>query len=275
MQRISFFFLILLVLASCKKDETPASDNNTPTTPALPEAYAALEGLFEGEGIGAAVNLTQDVVILFNMDGDRYVWLEDGEIQAEFNITDEGNLFEDCLFDHIGAATVTNNARVYVYDEDGEHYTYANFDPDEAPGAWNDESLLSWSEDSWNVELWGTDYTNPFNSIGCMWNFSNYGSGCFDAYEDSYTTWMVKGNGKEIVQYYNNGAFAEPMDIEYFTAENNCGGPDGLLPFERIGAAFRIVYPNMIQDVIFNFEGTHFCYYSVSEGVVSEPYSIY
>jgi hypothetical protein len=85
---------------------------------------------------------------------------------------------------------------------------------------------------------------------------------------------MANEDGDEIVEY-TSGEFQNEEDIDEWTAENNCGGPDGLLPIENIGAICRYVKPNMIQEIFFNEEGTQFCFYTVSEGIFSEIYDLY
>ena len=88
--------------------------------------------------------------------------------------------------------------------------------------------------------------------------------------------WMVNGGGDQIIRWspesfeWESSAF----HIEAFTVVNHCDGPDGLLPFERIGAICRIVRPNMIQKLYFSEDGMSFAYQSVSEGIFSEVYEL-
>ena len=275
MKQFMLILALVLSLAACKKEETTTTPDTSDPGPAWSEKYTALAGIFEGEGIGAACNVSDDVVVFFNVEGTRFAWLEDAEIQWVGSVNDATSPFEDCPISNVGAAVITNSNRFYVYDLDGENYVGSTISNDLTEG-WMNPDLISWYSSTSQTYQWGDDGTNPFGTIGAMWRFSNTGSDCFDASESSQFTWMLNGNGTKVSRYDgSNGEFDEELPLSNWTAENNCGGPDGLLPFESVGAACRIVYPNMIQDVFFNSEGTQFCYYSVSEGVLSEVFDLY
>jgi hypothetical protein len=262
-----------VAISSCKKEDTPA-----PATPidTFPAEFQALRGIFNGEGIGAAVNLSEDVILLFNLDGSRYAWFEENEIKAEYQLSDNDGHFDGLAFNDIGAAVLMYEYRIYFFDEDGERYTSADFDPENVEGGWNNSNLFSFNSGFSEVESWGPDNTIPYFEVGAMWNFSDPGTDCFDAEENYDGMWIVNGAGTKMI-YWQPLTFVwgDEYDTEDWTAENNCGGPDGLMPYDRIGAACRYVKPNLIQELFFNEDGTKFWYYTVSEGVFSEVLSLY
>lgn len=76
---------------------------------------------------------------------------------------------------------------------------------------------------------------------------------------------IIDGDGDRIQPFsVSEFAFVDgPFDTAIWTAENNCGQLDGIMHFEKIGAAYHNVEPHRIQDIIFNGDGTQFCYYTV------------
>ena len=110
-----------------------------------------------------------------------------------------------------------------------------------------------------------------------MWNLSNPGEGCFDAFLEYDVLLMADSNGDELQPYsIENFFFSDgPFPTEIWTAENNCGGPDGIMPFEAIGAATQYVLPNKIMNIFFNQDGTQMVFYTLSEGEFSEIYDLY
>jgi len=242
----------------------------------LPAEFQAWADIFEGEGIGAAVNLTEDILILFNLEGDRFAWFEDQEITAVYDLSENNHVLESYPLDNVRAALVMGGNDLYLFDEDGETYAVAyNFDPSQADGSWDDDDFLEFDQETYNIGSgWSFGYDYPFNDIEAAWNYSYDNGTCFDAQADQSYSWL--SNGDEVGLFYQPGNYwIQNQELEYWTAENNCGGPDGLVPFEFIGAACRYYKPNVIQEIIFNEDGTQFCYYNVSEGIFSVVYDLY
>ncbi len=270
--------ILALALFSCSKDETPpVTPNPGPNPNPIPTEFQALAGIFNGNGIGAAVNPTEDVLLLFNQAGDRYAWFEDNEIKSEMAINDPASIFANYQLNDIGAAVLFTNSTLYFFGTDGDEYQAVGIDVDDFEGRWNDAGLITFNQTVNALTEWGPDFTCPFPTIGAMWNRSNPGSTCFDQSVDHNDTWMVHGNGDEVVLYNSpSGGFFNPdEELENWLAENNCGGPDGLIPFEKISAACRYVLPNKIQNLFFSEDGTQFTFYNVSEGVFSPIYDLY
>lgn len=274
-----YILLAMFVLISCSKDETPNENgNNDPSGPTLPTEFQDFAGIFDGEGVGAAINLTEDIVILFSTEGDRYAWFEEGEVHAVRSFSDQESHFDDDFrIDQVGAATLVNNSTAYFFDTLGSHYSTATFDPADADEGWNNSNLFSFSSNLHDLTEWGPDNTCPFAAVGAAWPWTDPNEDCFDASIDDEWIHMVNKAGDEYVYYYSpdGGSFDPAEELENWTATNNCNGPDGLIPFEKVGAAFRYIRPNMIQEIFFNEDGTQFCYYAVSEGEFSEVYNLY
>lgn len=266
---LAFVFL----LNSCAKDDTTSPSGGGSSAPSLPEEFQDFANIFDGEGVGAAINLTEDILLLFNKSGTRYAWFEEQEVKNVLSVNGSDTHFQDCTINDIGSGMHWTNTRVYLFNEDGERYTYFDFDPSDIEGGSSNFNIFTFSTGYHETHQWGPDNTSPFNEIGCMWPYTSPGSGCFDAYEETAKAWMVNRYGDEIVYY--DGYFGAEMDLEDWTAENNCGGQDGLVPFDRIGAVCRYVKANAIQEIFFNEEGTKFCFHSVSEGIFSEIYDLY
>lgn len=269
--------LLASLLFSCTKDDTPPTPTPGSTGPTIPTEFQAWAGIFNGNGIGAAVNVTEDVILLFNQDGDTYAWFEDNEIKATDAINSATSIFSGYALGDVGAATLQNNSTLYFFGTDGDEYQVAGVDVNDFEGRWNEPGLINMNPTTFALTVWGPDFTCPFARIGAMWNMSNPGNSCFDQSQDIENLWMVNDLGDEVVRYNGaNGGFFHPdEELENWTAENNCGGPDGLVPFTHISAACRYVLPNKIQDIFFSADGKQFCYYNVSEGVFTEIYDLY
>lgn len=276
----SILFAGLVFLAmSCKKEEPTPVPTPEPDVQVndLPTEFQYIKQIFNGEGVGAAVNLTEDIVLIFNQAGDKYVWVEDDEIQATYSLTDATGHLEDCPLNSIGSAAVVSGAqpRVYFFDTAGMNYCSATFSVADADEGWNYNSLFTFGSSVLPLTGWGPDNC-PFTNIRAMWRYSNPGTTCYGASEADQIAWMVNETGDEIIKYTNTngGSFDAPIELENWTATNNCNGPDGLIPLETLGAVYRIVRPNKIQEVMFNLTGDQFCFYNVSEGVFSQVYDV-
>lgn len=281
MKKLILVSALSFLFFACKKDETDPPEAPPPPTPPvstvnLPEEFAALENIFDGNGIGAAVNLSEDILLFFNMDGDKYAWFENNQVVFTKNISDPEGHFADYALSTVGAAALLNGSTVYLFELNGENYSVFNFDMVEIDNASTNMDAFTFSNSSFSLSQWGPDNTCPFATISAMWNFSQ-ASACFTAFENDDYTWMVNGSGNRVVRYYSpdGGNFSPFIELENWIAVNHCLGPDGLIPFESIGAACRYVKPNMIQELFFNQDGKSFSMYTLGEGVFSEIYHLY
>jgi hypothetical protein len=277
MKNLFYLLAVTVFLFSCSKDDD--QPNPAPSEPqnTLPEKYRAFKNIFDGNGVGAAADLGMGVILLFNQDGDRYAWFEDGEIKVELDLDDSESIFRDAPLQSVGAAALTRDNRLYIFNEEGERFAYCNFEADEVERGWNDEDLFSWNSSSNPTNEWGPDNTIAFDRVSAMWTLANPGEGCFDAFVEYRTMNMADGNGDRLQPYDIPGFFFSdgPFDTDLWTAENNCGSADGLIPFDRISAACRFIEPNQVDEILFSADGTQFIFYTVSVGEVSEVYELY
>jgi len=277
MKKSILLFAIALTLFSCKKEDPVIEPIIDPvSTVNLPADFAALEGIFDGNGIGAAVNLTEDIVLFFNMDGDRYAWFEENQVHVVKSLDDPEGHFANYSGTTVGAAVLFNGTTLYFMDAPGNIYRTANFNVQDVDEGYIDFDVFTFSTNSHDLTEWGPDFTCPFPQVSAMLNWSQPNS-CFNASEDTQWTAMINGNGDEFSWYYSpdGGNFGTPEEIENWVFENYCNGPGGILPFDRISAACRYVKPNGIQELFFNQDGKTFTIQNVSEGVFSEIYSLY
>lgn len=276
MEKIICFLAVGLILASCDKDDD-GPNQHAPVSNNLPDSYQAWQGIFDGNGVGAAADLQSGVILLFNQDGDRYAWFEEGEIKVELGLNDNESIFRNAQLQSVGAATRTEEGRLFIFNKEGEQYTYADFDPDEAEGGWTNQDLFTWSTAFSESQEWAAGGSMAFNRISAMWTLTNDGGECNQAFVDFETIYMANGNGDQLQPYFIPESFFSdgPFDLSLWTASNLCGGPDGVMPFDQIGAACRNIGDNQIEEILFSADGTQFCYYTVSAGEVSEIFNLY
>lgn len=265
--------LISIILISCNKDNDDGPNNNSNSN--IPAEFRAFEDLFNGNGIGAAVNLRDDVILLFNMDGDQYAWFEDNEIKAAFSLSENESAFNSSSLKTVGAAGLTSENRLVIFDAAGENFTFADFNTNNISESWDDEDFFSWNSESNPIADWG-DGNYALDGLSALWNLSNTGDTCMAATVDIDIINMVDGDGDTMQPFSADGNFFSngPFPTEIFSARNNCGGENGLMPFERIGAACSYVEGDEIRDIVFNADGNQFTFYTVSEGEFSEIYEL-
>lgn len=275
MKRFLSLATVSFLLFSCNSDDDNDSSPSTSTQSEIPSEYQALEGIFNGNGVGAATDLGVGVVLLFNQNGNQYAWFEDEAIQATFSISDEASIFRDLPFTRLGAATRTAEGRLCVFDSEGERFAFADIDTDAVTGGSSNPDILSWEAQSEQTENWMG--SSAFNKISAMWTIANPNDACFGATIEYEEILMANGEGTRLQPYFIPGQFFSngPFDVNILVIENNCGGQNGVNPFTSISAACRYIEPTRIDELLFSANGMQFCFYTVSEGVVSEVYDLY
>lgn len=274
MKNVIYLGLIGIILVSCNKDDDDSPNNNS--TSNIPSEFSAFEDSFDGNGIGAAVNLKNDVILLFNIDGDQYAWFENNEIKAVFHLDNNESAFRSSALETVGAAGLMSETRLVIFDAAGENFTFADFNANNVSGNWDEVDFFSWTSESNPIAEWG-DGNYALEGLSALWNLSNVGDTCMAATVQIDIINMVDGNGDTMQPFSAQGNFFSngPFPTQIFTARNNCDGDDGMMPFEEIGAACSYVDGSEIKDIIFNAEGNQFTFYTVSEGVFSEIYDLY
>jgi hypothetical protein len=274
MKNVILLALMGMILFSCNKDDDDGPNSNSGSN--IPAEFRAFKELFNGNGIGAAVNLKDDVILLFNIDGDQYAWFEKNEIKAVFDLDDTESAFRSSSLETVGAAGLMSETRLVVFDAAGENFTFADFNANNVSASWDDAGFFSWTSQSNPISEWG-DGNYALDGLSALWNLSNTGDTCLAATVQIDIINMVDGNGNTMQPFSAQGNFFSngPFPTQIFTARNNCGGDDGIMPFDRIGSACSYVDASEIKDIIFNAEGNQFTFYTVSEGVFSEIYDLY
>lgn len=280
-------FLLILLFCSCSKD-APTGDNEQKTE--IPAPFTALAGLFDGNGIGAAVDLDEEVMLFFNMDGDQYAWYEDEEVKAIYDLQDANGPLSGIPLSSVGAAGrvaayKAERATIYFVTTQGDSYCAGRIDNTDNTGGmtghqkgqYADSNLVDFSGVIHELRIWGPDDECPFSSIGAMHSYTLMNEDCFDFYLTQRNLNMFNGEGNEFVRYWisDGGRFYDPRSFTNQTAENNCGGPDGVMAFESIAAAGTYLTRNINYDLFFSEDGKSLFYYRASEGIIDQVYPLY
>ncbi|MEM7163096.1 MAG: hypothetical protein AAF487_11730, partial [Bacteroidota bacterium] len=174
MKKIMYLIAFTFFIFSCSKDETQ-EPVPAPNTQNFPEQFSQWRGLFNGEGIGAAFNLTEDIIVLFDKDGERYAWFENEEIKFVNDLNATDSPFVNCIFNQVGASAKTREDVLYVFDDEGARYTNAAIDLDRIDGGWDDPELFDWWQSYSPTNNWGPDNTIPINSVSAIWPLTDPG----------------------------------------------------------------------------------------------------
>jgi len=291
-EKLNLFILVIIIFCACGKEDTDNSNDppmDDPTSE-IPAPFTALKGIFDGHGIGAAVDLDEEVMLFFNMDGDKYAWFEKEEIKAIYDLKDPAGPLADIPISSVGAAArqegTATIATVYFMTTQGDNYCAGKIDNANnvggrtlnMQGKYDDTDAFTFSGSLHDLAVWGPDNTCPFTNIGAMKTLSSASSDCFDFTFAQYYFHMFNKTGNQYSLYWtrDGGEFTtrEPLPFREWKAENNCGGPDGILPYSSISAAGTYLTKNILYDIFFNEDGKTLSFYKVSEGVV-ETHELY
>ncbi|HPR01551.1 MAG TPA: hypothetical protein PK066_18540, partial [Saprospiraceae bacterium] len=110
-----------LISLSCSKDPLDAVRDK------IPGAFQYLAGIFDGEGVGAVLDLRR-ATVLFNPAGDQYAWVENGEIKVIRRIDDSLSPFRKTILGSIGPSFLSIPKTAYFFDRSGSRYTTATYD---------------------------------------------------------------------------------------------------------------------------------------------------
>ena len=281
-------FLSILLLCSCSKEEPMGSESMEETKTEIPAPFTALAGLFDGNGIGAAVDLDEEVMLFFNMDGDKYAWYEDEEIKATFELDDPLGPLAHIPLGSVGAAGRISygneTATIYFVTVAGDTYCAGRIDNTDndrgmtgkMKGEYENADLVEFSGIIHELRIWGPDDECPFSSIGAFHSFS-VGNECSDYSLLLDNVLMFNGEGDEYVPYFSpdGGTFFDTLKFEDLVAENECGGPDGEMPVESIAAAGTYLTRTNNYDLFFSQDGKSLFFYKTSEGIIDQVYPLY
>lgn len=237
MKNVFLLTLFLSILFSCTKDD-PNVDIPDPIDNKLPEDFKALFNIFDGEGIGAATNLNDDIMLFISTEGTEYAWFENNEIKRTGRIDEEDGLFDGLAFSTIGGMIDYDEERLVVFNKVGGTYQWINLEPDMIKGNYNSNSHFTFSEFTYQLWEWGEDNSCPFDEVSAMFGFSKEAKGCTVEEDDDLYLWMVNEDGDKVVRYIKEAAvFESEIKIDQWRSNSICGGAPTLFPMSGIGAA--------------------------------------
>ena len=180
-------------------------------------------GVFNNEGIGAALALDQDQnnAILFNQAGDKYVLSQNGVVGQEYSLSSSDGPLAGCPLERVSAAQVQGEA-YYLFDETGEQFCIQH-----SSGAWSTIHSLF---------IWGVDGSHPFLNppvgeagVGSSLYYTNGRSIHFDS----------RGQRWVVYNPANGGSFGTSTGLEDWGGNQ---GPEFNIPFlgDGVGPALQL-----------------------------------
>ena len=242
----------------------------------LPVEFSNLFNIFEGKGIGAATNLSDDILLLFSTDGTDFAWFEDGTIKRTGKVSEEDGLFDGLAFSTVGAAIDYDEERLIFFNKVGGTYQWVDINPDLIPAGSGIDSIFDFSDETFQLWEWGPDNTCPFDEVGAMFGFSKEPQGCTNVGDDDEFMWMVSDDGNELVRYIKNpAAFESAVELEQWRSESICGGLSAIYPLNGIGAAC-VFDPDggIYRELFFSKDGLTMTIFTPSQNKFSEVYNL-
>ena len=272
MKKLLVFAIMAFSIFSCSEGlvTTPEDEN------LLPTEFRALFKIFDGQGVGAAFNLNDDIMIFFSLDGQEYAWFEDQEIKRSGRLDEPEGLFTGLAFSTVGGATSWEDDQIALFNNIGGTYQWLRFDPDLIKGNSADNTQFTLSENTNNLWEWGNDYSCPFEKAGALMGFSKVPQGCTEVGDDDDFLWIINKEGDKLSRYVKElSEFDAEIDLEQWRSESVCGGSPVVLPINTIGAV--CVYEPDGQDykeLFFTRDGTEMIILNGTKSTVTEVYSL-
>ena len=278
MKKLFFACVVLsFIMFSCTEsviiepiDQEPMAEN------LLPTEFKALFNIFDGAGLGAAVNLSDDVLLLFSKDGQEYAWFEDREIKRTGRLDEQGGQFENLAFSAIGAANPFNDDQIALFNTVGGTYQWLRFDSEMIKGNSSNNNLFELDNGTSSLWEWGNDNSCPFDKVGAVMPFSKTPEGCTSIGDDDDFIWMLNVDGDKLTRYKKETSdFDEIVELEQWRSQNVCGGFPAIFPINTIGAACVFEEDGQdSQELFFTREGTEMVVLNGTRGIVSDVFSL-
>lgn len=251
---------------------------NTPPTPTepIPAPFNALTGIFGGQGVGASVNIGDEIILFFSSNGKEYAWFEDTELKFTRKVKANNSHFSGLLFNDVGAVIDFEEEQLFFFNESGSEYQEASINPLNVQGNSADLTLFNFAPVSLELDQWGTPDACPFDEIGCAFGFSKEPLGCAMVGDDDDFLWMVSEDGDQLSRYVKATKSFDPVyDLAFWRSENVCGGSPLIFPLNSIGASC-IYEPEMedLRELYFSEDGKSFAFLNTTKGEYSEVYSL-
>lgn len=277
MRNVFILFALIFGLTACTKEDNstlpppppPEEEENN-----LPSEFAALYDIFDGEGIGAATNLNDDIILFISSEGTEYALFEDNEIKRTGNVNETGGLFDGLNFSAISSMIDIEEERIAIFNKDGNSYQWALLDPEMVAG--NSSSNIFTFEETYGLWQWGVDYSCPFTKITAAFGFSKEAEGCATTEDDDKYLWMVDEDGDAVTRYVKeNSNFDPSIELDQWRSNSICGGSPAIFPLSGIGAA--CVYDpdgGIYQELFFDPNGDKMTILTPSQGEYSEVFEL-
>ncbi|PKD44677.1 thiol-activated cytolysin family protein [Rhodohalobacter barkolensis] len=210
-----------------------------------PVTFRSWVDLFD-DGVGAATNVKDDIVILFNGAGTEYAWFHDRQIKGEiYSIADNAAPLGVVPFDAVGSALLFEEGNIYLMNKEGTKYAPFKFTPGPLSGEPQNTQFGSYSS-VFDINQWGSD-NHPFavEGMGAATKRINIPSGI------NYSMYLFNNDGDRYVGY-QDGTFSAVTDFA------DWGPADQHEEFTVVGAATRIKLGATEHNIFFNKDGTEF-----------------
>jgi len=209
-----------------------------------PVTFQSWVDLFE-DGVGAATNVRDDIVILFNGAGTEYAWFHDRKIKGEkFSVADAAGPLGDIPFDAVGSAVLFEDGSIYLMNKQGTKYAPYKFTSATVSGVPQNVPFGEYSSVN-DINDWGTNDDHPFAVEGMGAAVKRINT------NQNVSMYLFNNDGDEYVAY-ENGQFS-PV-----TKFADWGPADQHEEFTVVGAATRIQFGSTEHNIFFNKDGTEF-----------------
>ncbi|MFO8029818.1 MAG: thiol-activated cytolysin family protein [Cyclonatronaceae bacterium] len=230
-----------------------------------PVTFKPWVDLFD-DGVGAATNVRDDIVILFNGAGTEYAWFHDRQIKGEiYSLADSTAPLGIVPFDAVGSALLFDDGNIYLMDKEGTKWIPYKFTPAQVSGYPKDEPFGQYAQIA-DINQWGSD-NHPFavEGVGAAVKRIKKPAGV------NVSMYLFNNDGDKYVRY-QDGTFGPVIDFA------DWGPADQHEEFTVVGAATRIQLGATEHNIFFNKEGTEFVIFDfLGDGGAkqfSQPYVI-
>ncbi len=210
-----------------------------------PVTFKPWVDLFD-DGVGAATNVRDDIVILFNGAGTEYAWFHDRQIKGEiYSIADNAAPLGVVPFDAVGSALLFEDGSIYLMNKEGTKYAPFKFTSGTVSGDPQNTPFGSYSG-VFDINQWGSN-NHPFavEGMGAATRRIEIPSGV------NYSMYLFNNDGNKYVGY-QDGTFGPVIDFA------DWGPADQHEEFTVVGAATRIQLGATEHNIFFNKEGDEF-----------------
>ncbi|PWN06588.1 thiol-activated cytolysin family protein [Rhodohalobacter mucosus] len=230
-----------------------------------PVTFKPWVDLFD-DGVGAATNVRDDIVILFNGAGTEYAWFHDRQIKGDkYSIADDSAPLGVVPFDAVGSALLFDDGNIYLMNKEGTKNAPFKFTPGTVSGDPQNTPFGSYSG-VFDINQWGSN-NHPFaiDGMGAATKRINIPSGI------DYSMYLFNSAGDKYVGY-QDGTFGPVIDFA------DWGPADQHEEFTIVGAATRIKLGATEHNIFFNKDGDEFVIFNFqgNDGAkqFSQPYVI-